>query len=107
MTTLRTSENRHSRRHSTSKRRKGDGLVFATTLAERGPSGQHDPVVLLNADPEAKAAFAAMPAAQRRAYLEFVDEARRPETRARRMQQALRMMTQWAIERLRVGRKRR
>lgn len=61
---------------------------------------------MLHADPEARAAFAAMPASHRRAYLEFIEKARRPETRARRMQQALRMMSEWAAERAR-GPKRR
>lgn len=56
---------------------------------------------MLHADADARAAFAAMPASHRRAYLEFIEKARRPETRARRMQQALRMMSEWAAERAR------
>ena len=52
----------------------------------------------MHADREAEAAFAAMPPSHRRGYLEFIEDAKRPETRARRMEQALRMMRQWALE---------
>lgn len=54
---------------------------------------------LMHTDREAEAAFHAMPASHRRGYVEFIEEAKRPETRTRRMEQALRMMRQWALER--------
>lgn len=53
---------------------------------------------LMHADGEAEAAFNAMPPSHRRGYLEFIEDAKRPEARVRRMEQALRMMRQWALE---------
>lgn len=53
---------------------------------------------LMHADGDAEAAFKTMPPSHRRGYLEFIEDAKRPEARARRMVQALRMMRQWAIE---------
>ncbi len=47
----------------------------------------------------ARAAFSAMPPSDRRAYVDFIEAARRPEMRERRVQQALRMMAQWGAER--------
>jgi Bacteriocin-protection, YdeI or OmpD-Associated/Domain of unknown function (DUF1905) len=41
--------------------------------------------VALDADPEAKTAFAGMSFTHRREYVEWVEEAKRPETRARRV----------------------
>ncbi len=52
----------------------------------------------LRSDPAARAAYAAMPPSHRRGYVEFIEEAKRPETRVRRLQQALRMMAQWGEE---------
>jgi uncharacterized protein YdeI (YjbR/CyaY-like superfamily) len=52
----------------------------------------------LKNDPRVRAVYAAMPASHRRAYVSFIEEAKRPETRVRRVQQALRMMTQWGEE---------
>lgn len=53
----------------------------------------------LRSDPAARGAFAVMPPSHRRAYVQFIEEAKRPETRIRRIQQALRMMAQWGEER--------
>ena len=53
---------------------------------------------MMHADGEAEAAFNAMPPSHRRGYVEFIEDAKRPEARARRMEQALRMMRQWAVE---------
>jgi uncharacterized protein YdeI (YjbR/CyaY-like superfamily) len=61
----------------------------------------------LQDDPAARKAYLAMPPSHRRAYVEFVEEAKRPETRVRRMQQALRMMAQWGTEHAKRGAKRR
>jgi hypothetical protein len=58
---------------------------------------------LMHADGEAEAAFKIMPPSHRRGYLEFIEDAKRPEARARRMEQALRMMRQWAIEKRAKG----
>ena len=59
----------------------------------------------LRSDPPARKAYGAMPDSHRRAYAEFIEEAKRPETKIRRIQQALRMMAQWGEER--AARKRR
>jgi uncharacterized protein YdeI (YjbR/CyaY-like superfamily) len=61
----------------------------------------------LRDDPVAQRAFVAMPPSHRKAYVEFIEEAKRPETRVRRVQQALRMMAQWGAERAKRGAKRR
>ena len=61
----------------------------------------------LRDDPHAHAAYVAMPASHRRAYVEFIEEAKGPETRVRRVQQALRMMSQWGAERAERNAKRR
>ena len=45
--------------------------------------------------PVARAAFEAMPPSHRDAYLEFLDEAKKPETRARRLEKALAMIEDW------------
>jgi hypothetical protein len=50
----------------------------------------------LAGDPEVKAAFDAMSFTHRREYVEWIDEAKRPETRARRVA--------GAVERVRAGR---
>ena len=52
----------------------------------------------LKDDPRASAAFATMPPSHRRSYSEFVEEAKSPDTRVRRVQQALRMIAQWGAE---------
>ncbi len=61
----------------------------------------------LRDDPAAGRAYVAMPPSHRRAYVEFIEEAKRPETRVRRVQQALRMMAQWGAEHPKRGTKRR
>lgn len=48
----------------------------------------------LRAHPEAKAVFEAFPPSHRREYAEWIAEARRPETRERRVQQALGMLAE-------------
>lgn len=53
----------------------------------------------LRNDPRVRAVYASMPPSHRRAYVSFIEEAKRPETRVRRVQQALRMMVQWGEER--------
>ena len=53
----------------------------------------------LRNDPRVRAVYASMPPSHRRAYVDFIEEAKRPETRVRRVQQALRMMVQWGEER--------
>jgi hypothetical protein len=59
----------------------------------------------LESDPAARSAYGAMPPSHRHAYVQFVQEAKRPETKVRRIQQALRMMVQWGEER-HAGKKR-
>ena len=79
----------------------GDRVRVALAL-DRAPRSLEPPRELLQAlksDPAAQQAYLAMPPSHRRAYVEFIEEAKRPETRVRRLQQALRMMSQWAEER--------
>jgi len=52
----------------------------------------------LRNDEHARAVYDSMPPSHRRAYGEFIEEAKRPETRVRRVQQALRMIAQWGAE---------
>ena len=53
----------------------------------------------LRNDHHARAVYDSMPASHRKAYVTFIEDAKRPETRVRRVQQALRMMAQWGAER--------
>jgi len=48
--------------------------------------------------PGARAVFESMPPSHRRSYSEFIEDAKRPETRVRRVQQAVRMIVQWGAE---------
>jgi uncharacterized protein YdeI (YjbR/CyaY-like superfamily) len=56
----------------------------------------HDLQIALHEDPEADAAFAAMPFSHRREYIDWILEARRAETRASRIDKALAMMKEKA-----------
>ena len=47
----------------------------------------HDLQIELHDDPEAEAAFAALPPSHRREYIDWILGARLPETRARRVEQ--------------------
>lgn len=51
-------------------------------------------------DAGARAAFDAMPPSHQRRYCDWIDEARKPETRAKRVEKSLVMMKQWQAERL-------
>lgn len=50
----------------------------------------HDLQTELHDDPEAAAAFAALPPSHRREYVEWIVSARRPETRTRRVEETAR-----------------
>lgn len=50
----------------------------------------HDLQIELHDDPEAAAAFAALPPSHRREYIDWILEARRPETRMRRVEDTAR-----------------
>lgn len=52
----------------------------------------------LRNDAHARDAYEAMPPSHRKSYVAFIEDATRPETRVRRVQQALRMMAQWSAE---------
>lgn len=52
----------------------------------------------LKDNPDASDAYHAMPPSHRSSYAEFIEDAKRPETRVRRAQQALRMIAQWGAE---------
>ncbi len=47
----------------------------------------HDLQIELHDDPEAEAAFLALPPSHRREYVDWIISAQRPETRARRVEQ--------------------
>lgn len=55
----------------------------------------HDLQIALHDDPEAAAAFAALPFSHQREYVDWILEARRPDTRARRIEQT--------VERVKAG----
>ena len=80
---------------------------LATTGLPRAVVEPGDLDRALRDDPHAHAAYVAMPPSHRRAYVEFIEEAKGPETRVRRVQQALRMMSQWGAERAERNAKRR
>jgi hypothetical protein len=69
--------------------------------APRGVEAPRELDEALKSDPHASAAWKSMRPSHRRAYVGFIEEAKRPETKVRRVQQALRMMAQWAEERAR------
>jgi uncharacterized protein YdeI (YjbR/CyaY-like superfamily) len=50
----------------------------------------HDLQIELHDDPEAEAAFAALPPAHQREYIDWIISARRPETRMRRVEETAR-----------------
>ena len=97
----------------------GHFVVFNAEMRERsgvepgdrvrvGLAADHAPNVVntpreleqaLESDPAAHSAYGSMPPSHRHAYVQFVQEAKRPETKVRRIQQALRMMVQWGEER--------
>jgi uncharacterized protein YdeI (YjbR/CyaY-like superfamily) len=56
----------------------------------------HDLQIALHGDPAAGAAFEALPYSHKREYIDWILEARRPETRARRIDEALRMIAEKA-----------
>lgn len=71
---------------------------MATARIHPEPEAPFDLLQGLKDDPHASAAYAAMPPSHRRSYAEFVEVAKSPETRVRRVQQALRMIVQWGAE---------
>lgn len=50
----------------------------------------HDLQIELHDDPEAAAAFAALPPSHQREYIDWIISARRPETRTRRVEETAR-----------------
>jgi len=54
----------------------------------------HDLQIELHDDPEAEAAFAALPPSHRREYIDWILEAKRAETRARRVEETARRVKQ-------------
>jgi uncharacterized protein YdeI (YjbR/CyaY-like superfamily) len=50
----------------------------------------------------ARDAWESMPPSQRRRYVGFITEARRDQTRARRVEDSIRQMIEWAEERRRA-----
>ena len=65
----------------------------------RGTTGQeipvpHDLQIELHDDPEAAAAFVALPPSHQREYMDWIISAKRPETRMRRVEQTARRVKQ-------------
>ena len=58
----------------------------------------HDLQIALHDDPEAAEAFASLPHAHRREYVDWILEARRPETRVRRVEQTVERVKQAASD---------
>jgi uncharacterized protein YdeI (YjbR/CyaY-like superfamily) len=52
----------------------------------------HDLQIALHDDPEAEAAFTSLPCSHKLEYIDWVLAARRPDTRASRVEKALAMM---------------
>jgi uncharacterized protein YdeI (YjbR/CyaY-like superfamily) len=52
----------------------------------------HDLQIELHDDPEAAAAFAALPPSHWREYIDWILEAKRPETRMRRVEETARLV---------------
>jgi uncharacterized protein YdeI (YjbR/CyaY-like superfamily) len=52
----------------------------------------HDVQIALHDDPAAGAAFEALPYSHKREYIDWILAAKRPETRTRRIDEALRMI---------------
>lgn len=102
------SANTAARAHAKSKRRAAPARskrAMPTRRTSNPPEPPRDLEQSLRDDRAAREAFDAMPPSHRRAYIEFVEEAARPETRVRRIQQALRMMAEWGAERAGAKRK--
>jgi uncharacterized protein YdeI (YjbR/CyaY-like superfamily) len=51
-------------------------------------------------DAGARTAFDAMPPSHQRRYCDWIDEAKKPETRAKRVEKSLVMMKEWQTEML-------
>ncbi len=66
------------------------------TESEQGRGGRqeipvpHDLQIELHDDPEAAAAFAALPPSHRREYIDWILSAKRPETRTHRVEETAR-----------------
>lgn len=54
----------------------------------------HDLQIELHDDPEAEAAFAALPPARQREYIDWIISAKRPEIRMRRVEETARRVKQ-------------
>ena len=63
-------------------------------MATRDPRAPADLAGALRRNPKAKAAWAAFSPSHRREYVEWITEAKRPETRAKRIAQTL----EWLAE---------
>jgi uncharacterized protein YdeI (YjbR/CyaY-like superfamily) len=76
-------------------REKGDRVTSgdATTPRNEIPV-PHDLQIELHDDPEAAAAFAALPPSHQREYIDWIISARRPETRMRRVEETARRVKQ-------------
>ncbi len=54
---------------------------------------QEDLLAVLDASPPARERFDALPPSHQREYLKWIEEAKRPETRRRRMEETARKLT--------------
>ena len=87
-----------ARETATRAARKPARAALTTRRAAIDVDAPRDLEQALRDDPLASQAYRAMPPSHRKSYVEFIEEAKRPETRVRRVQQALRMMAQWGAE---------
>jgi uncharacterized protein YdeI (YjbR/CyaY-like superfamily) len=62
-----------------------------------GLPAPHDLQIELHDDPEAAEAFAALPPSHQREYIDWINSARRPETRARRAKETARRVKQQGV----------
>lgn len=66
--------------------------VIELDAAERSVEVPEDLAAALDADPQLRAAFAALPYSHRKEHVRAITEAKRPETRARRVAAAIEML---------------
>ena len=70
--------------------------THGTSGGRREMAVPHDLQIALHDDPAASAAFEALPYSHKHEYIDWILAARRPETRARRVDEALRMIAEKA-----------
>ncbi len=72
----------------------GPGAKAAKKAARPAPKAPSDLLTALARNPAARATYGAFPPSHKREYVEWITEAKRPETRQRRLEQAVEWMAQ-------------